>query len=397
MVQLAYVMDTPASAAQQPYVDRLCDQVETVSGASEEVVELFRRHPRHQFLSRLFVHDDRTGGYRDEPVAIADDCADPELLKAIYDDHALAIDVRQGRCLSSTSQPSLMARMMVEAMVRPGGRVLEIGTATGWNAALLSSLVGSRGAVVTVEIDPELAAEARRRLAARGCGNVEVLCGDGYLGAPSAGLFDSIVVTVACPHLSPHWFDQLRSDGTLLAPVALPDGAAPLVRMHGGLEPRGHFRATTWFVPVRGGAWRPWPAPYRSGSTPWLAEVLSLSERVTDWPWTAARDTMEHDFLAYLAARRGADFAAFELPGRSPREAVRLGLWQADPPGLALADGPRLRAFGDAGPESRLTQLAAEYEDLGRPRLGAWRLTWNEPAPHRLGPPGAPSLGMVLS
>jgi hypothetical protein len=78
----------------------------------------------------------------DEPVAIADDCADPELLKAIYDDHALAIDVRQGRCLSSTSQPSLMARMMVEAMVRPGGRVLEIGRGRvlreGTDVALLS-------------------------------------------------------------------------------------------------------------------------------------------------------------------------------------------------------------------------------------------------------------------
>ncbi len=390
-------MDNPADREQQAYLDRLCEQVEAVSGAPPELLELFRRFPRHRFLSRLYLGDERTGRYRDEPVEVTPDCTDPVRLRAIYDDHALAVQVRHGVCLSSTSQPSLMARMILDADVRPGGRVLEIGTATGWNAALLEGLVGAAGRVVTIEIDPLLADAARARLAVNGCERVEVLCGNGYHGAPDHGLFDSILVTVACPHLAPAWLDQLAPGGTLLAPVALPDGSSPLARLRGAFEPAGEFRGLTWFVPVRGGSWQSWPAPLRPGTTPWLAAALAAPDRTSGWPWGCGFATMAHDFALYLTARRERRFVVADLADRGSRSRLQLGLGQADPPGLALIDGDALVAHGDPEPERRLRTIAEEFRAAGCPSMADWRLTWHGPAPFRLGPPGAPSLGLTTA
>jgi len=387
-------MDTPARPDLQACLDKLADQVGQ-RGLPREVVEQFRRFPRHRFMRRMYFTDEATGRYRDEPVEIPDEPTDPAQLHAIYEDHALAIQVRHGVCLSSTTQPSLMATMMTEAQVRPGGRVLEIGTATGWNAALMSGLVGDDGRVVTIEIDPELASEAARRLASQGCGQVEVICGDGYHGAPDHGLFDSILVTVAVPHLAPAWLDQLAPGGTLLAPVELPDGASPLVAFHGGLNPVGQFGGLTWFVPVRGGLWHSWPPPLKPDTSPALAATIATRERRLRWPWGRGASGPVHGFLVYLAAQREPGLAAIDFRAENPRERRKIGLWQSEPPGLAVIDGDALVAYGEAGPERRMLALAQDFYTAGCPSMQDWRLTWHEPAPYRLGPPGAPSIGLT--
>lgn len=90
-----------------------------------------------------------------------------------------------GTAISSASSPYVVAIMLEQLQAHPGHRVLEIGTATGINAALLAELVGSAGQVVTVEIDDDLADGARTALAAAGYPQVEVICGDGAHGHPA--------------------------------------------------------------------------------------------------------------------------------------------------------------------------------------------------------------------
>jgi protein-L-isoaspartate(D-aspartate) O-methyltransferase len=99
--------------------------------------------------------------------------------------------------------------------------VLEIGTGTGYNAALMSRLVGPGGSVVTVDIDPDLADRARAHLTAAGYPDVTVICGDGGFGAPEFAPYDRIIVTAGASDLAPEWLAQLAPGGRIALPLSL--------------------------------------------------------------------------------------------------------------------------------------------------------------------------------
>lgn len=123
-----------------------------------------------------------------------------------------------GVTLSTVSAPHVQAIQLEQARIRPGDRVLEIGSG-GINAAYLAELVGPGGEVVTVDIDDEIAARARGFLADAGYPQVEVVTGDAGLPGTVAGVFDRIVVTVETTDVPGTWWDQLADDGILVAPL----------------------------------------------------------------------------------------------------------------------------------------------------------------------------------
>lgn len=164
---------------------------------SREVAEAFKRVPRHLFVPGV------------EP-AMA------------YADEAIPVKrAADGRTLSSASQPAMMAIMLEQLGLAAGQRVLEIGTGTGYNAALLAHVVGGTGAVVTVEIDEELAGAARQRLTAAGYSSVVVASGDGAAGWDAGSPYDRIIVTASARDLAPAWRGQLGDGGLLLVPLSL--------------------------------------------------------------------------------------------------------------------------------------------------------------------------------
>jgi protein-L-isoaspartate(D-aspartate) O-methyltransferase len=118
---------------------------------------------------------------------------------------------------SSSTMPSLMARMLSQLEISGGERVLEIGTGTGYNAALLAYRVGD-GRVVSVDIDPALVDTARRRLGSVGY-SPTLVAGDGAAGVASAAPYDRIIATCAVPSIPPEWIRQLASDGIIVADV----------------------------------------------------------------------------------------------------------------------------------------------------------------------------------
>ena len=142
-------------------------------------------------------------------------------LAEAYADQAIVTRYRDGWPVSSASQPAMVAAMLEQLRLPDGGSVLEIGAGTGYNAALLSALVGPSGRVVTIDIDPEVAEEARSHLAAAGVGNVEVICGDGARGWPGRAPYDGIIVTAGASDLAPAWASQLASGGRLVVPLSI--------------------------------------------------------------------------------------------------------------------------------------------------------------------------------
>jgi protein-L-isoaspartate(D-aspartate) O-methyltransferase len=144
-----------------------------------------------------------------------------ELADQAEEDRPLAIG-----CGQTISQPSLVAFMTAALRLQPEARVLEIGTGSGFQTALLSRLVRE---VLSVEIIPELAETATIRLREQGCANVRVRCGDGYQGWPEHAPYDAVIVTAAAESVPPPLVAQLVEGGRLIAPLGPVNGPQELV------------------------------------------------------------------------------------------------------------------------------------------------------------------------
>ena len=150
----------------------------------------------------------------------------PELVDLAYEDHPLPIGLGQ-----SISQPYIVAYMTELVRPRPGMRVLEVGTGSGYQAAVLAE---AGCTVFTMEIFGELAASAQERLKRLGYENVSVRHGDGHGGWPGAAPFDAIVVTAVGDHVPPALIDQLKPGGRMVLPVGSVYGTQHLILVEKG-------------------------------------------------------------------------------------------------------------------------------------------------------------------
>jgi protein-L-isoaspartate(D-aspartate) O-methyltransferase len=162
------------------------EQLESRGIDDERVLDAMRRVPRHEFVP-------------------------PALREHAYEDRPLPIGGGQ-----TISQPYVVAYMTQQLEPGPDDVVLEVGTGSGYQAAILGALVDR---VYTIEIVPELAERARETLRRLGHDNVQVRRGDGYRGWPEAAPFDAILVAAAPDHVPQALVDQLAPGGRLILPV----------------------------------------------------------------------------------------------------------------------------------------------------------------------------------
>lgn len=188
----------------------------------QRVLEAMEAVPRHEFVPP----NRRGSAYEDRPLPIGD-----------------------GQTISAPHMVAMMADVLA---LEPGDAVLEIGTGCGYHAAVTAEIVGAEH-VYTVEYSTDLAEQARERLAAVGYGDVSVRTGDGREGWPEHAPYDAAYVTCAIPSFPTAVVEQVRSGGTLLAPVGT--GFQTLVeatkRADGSLERTDHGGVR--FVEMRGG------------------------------------------------------------------------------------------------------------------------------------------------
>ncbi|MFJ8826389.1 methyltransferase domain-containing protein [Streptomyces sp. NPDC102467] len=208
--------------------------------------EAFAHVPRHLFVPYYFVGV--TGGYE----RLWGEHPDPERrqrwLRGAYADQPLATRLRDGELISSSSQPSLMAQMLVDLDVRDGDRVLEIGAGTGYNAALLAHRLGDER-VTTVDLDPEITEAARSHLTAAGY-RPAVVTGDGARGCPERAPYDRIMATCALRSVPVAWLAQCRPGARILAPLST---GLLMLTVRDAAYAEGRFLHTpAYFVALRG-------------------------------------------------------------------------------------------------------------------------------------------------
>jgi protein-L-isoaspartate(D-aspartate) O-methyltransferase len=183
-----------------------------------------RDDARMEFLLGL-----RRRGIADQAVLRAmDEVPRAQFVDADFANRALADQALPIACGQTISQPYVVAYMTEQLAVRPHHRVLEIGTGSGYQAAVLSRLARE---VVSVERYRTLAEQARARLQALAYDNVEVLVGDGLAGAPGPAPFDRILVTAAAERVPETLLDQLADGGIMVLPLGRPDGSQHIVKL----------------------------------------------------------------------------------------------------------------------------------------------------------------------
>jgi protein-L-isoaspartate(D-aspartate) O-methyltransferase len=176
---------------------RLAESLEASGRAGAAVSAAFLAVPRHVFLPQVEIGE----AYRDTAIVVKSDA--------------------EGLPVSASTQPAMMAIMLEQLGLAAGQRVLEVGAGTGYNAAVMAQLVGDSGSVVTIDVEPDLVAQARVNLAAAECHGVTVICGDGADGAPDFAPFDRIIVTAGAWDLVPQWLEQLGDGGRIVLPLSV--------------------------------------------------------------------------------------------------------------------------------------------------------------------------------
>jgi protein-L-isoaspartate(D-aspartate) O-methyltransferase len=320
---------TEAAQRHEDLVARLREST-AVSG---RVLDAFERLPRHIFLP-------------DVP------------LQTAYADDAIVTHDEGGVPTSSSTQPSLMARMIELLELRPGDRVLEIGAGTGYNAAVMAEL---GAAVTSVELQPEVAEAAREHLRAAGValveyagvrsagevgvrsageaaaepGTVRVVTGDG--AAPPPGPYDRVIATAGCWALPDAVVAALADGGVLVAPLRVNGVELVLALRREGEILRGGKAIPCGFMPMRGGNERPWRWKLGGGGVATADADLGVEgrgalDRLLAAPGQPVDDPLaltdgEHALGALLwLGLQGDPLIALVLPGQGNRRPWTIGL-----------------------------------------------------------------------
>jgi len=384
------VTDTDAQPRLAALVNALIDAGHLRSKAW---VEAFADTPRHLFVPRITLTTPQ--GYRQ---LSGDDPAErDEWLSVVYSDDSLVTQDKPhtaGHTLpggqplrvptSSSTMPSLMAGMLEALDTHEGMRVLEIGTGTGYNAALMSHRLGEVN-VVSVDIDPDLVHQAEQRLAELGH-RPTLVTGDGAAGAAEHGPFDRIIATAAVPEIPLAWIEQLAPGGTILANLRgdLAGGTLCLLAKHGAddevigpiLPIGGHFM---WLRPELEDPHRPHehtPVPRRGTTSRTTTRDDPTAIRVDDEGFRFLLQLQLH------GARSLHPGQAFDPSTRDERAAVI----------VTAADGSRADAFTRPEPDGthRVIQSGPRriwdtvetthrlFDDLGRPTPDAFGVVAND-------------------
>lgn len=224
------------------------------SGAlhSPALQQAFLAVPREVFVPCFYEEDETSPTLKWRPINAHETPTDAYLAKVYRDLPLVTKTDERGMPISSSSMPSVMAKMLEAMDVQPGQRVLEIGAGTGYNAALIARLTGDPHAVVSIEYDSVLAKCAAKAIEHVIGPGLQVITGDGFAGYAQGAPFDRIIATASISRVPMAWVEQLRVGGTLVMDLQgslAASGFLVLERTEDGA--RGHFLPQPlYFMPL---------------------------------------------------------------------------------------------------------------------------------------------------
>lgn len=214
---------------------------------SDKTKAAFFENPRHLFVKKYRPYQSK------EWITITPDNL-PQHLDELYEDHPLVLAGEYPEATrSSISQPTLVLYMIELLQLKEGQNILEIGTGSGWSSALIGSLVGKSGKVISFEIIKDLVEPAQKVMSELGHTNVHIIQGDGSLGSSGTTLFDALVFTAAAEDISKNIYHQIKNGGHFLCVLKLKGSSDQLILFKKEEE---HFEALFFtpcsFVPMTG-------------------------------------------------------------------------------------------------------------------------------------------------
>jgi protein-L-isoaspartate(D-aspartate) O-methyltransferase len=365
-------MDAPAK-----YQRHLLDQTQQIyhqTPISDATVKAFLATPRHLFVRR---YRERASKHWRE---VNQDNLQ-EHLAMLYADNPLTLFGEDDDNVPSTiSQPSFVLRMLDLLELQPGQTVLELGTGSGWNAALIGQLVGPSATVYSLEIIPELAQRAAATIAELGIANVRVIAadaGDGYAaGAP----YDRVTFTAGTYDLPRQFYEQIKPGGLLLVVIKNAGGGDNLFVLQ---KVDDHFESIhsmpCGFVQMTGRYRSDHLDPTNLEALPeWTALQHDEIARRPFWWGGKGRELFNWQTLgirSFLGITEPS-FRAFRIPKASAGASDQhyFGLWDHHNASLVLARDDELISYGNATATDRLLLLVHRWVDLGMPTASSFEL-----------------------
>ena len=339
---------------------------------SKRVVEAFYAVPRH-----LFVKKYRLPSF-EKWVEVTDQNLQ-EHLAFLYGNHAMILygmdkdfDDKggQGNSVSTISQPSLVLWMIDLLKLKKGQKVLELGAGSGWNAALMGHLVGSKGKVVSLDLIPEMVKRAKESVKALGFSQVEIRLGDGGDGHEPCAPYDRAIFTAGCYDLPKVFYQQIKNGGLFQLVLKNKGGSGAVLLVF--QKKKDHFQSLNSFlcdfVPVRG-------KYYVNGMEAVPLQKILSENKINQKPmgrrpfwWSANNeDTFQWLTMGFRS------FLAISEPRYEvimiKKKITSFGLLDKKGKSLVVVHPKELVSYGSMKAQNLLMGLLKNWIDLGMPGL----------------------------
>jgi protein-L-isoaspartate(D-aspartate) O-methyltransferase len=361
----------------EKYQQQLLEQTRYIyyeTPISEATAQAYLATPRHMFVRRY-----REWGTKEWHEVGAENVA--EHIATLYTNKPLVLFGDDDNNIPSTiSQPSFVLRMLDMLQLKPGDTVFELGTGSGWNAALMGHLVGSEGHVYSLEIIPEVAQMAAQTIETLESKNVHIIEADGGEGYAAGAPYDRAIFTAGAYDLPHHFYEQIREDGLVVVVIKNAGGGDNLFLLR---KTGDHFESLEsmpcGFVQLRGKYQLDSLEPITLETLPEWTELQHKEISKTPFWWGGKgkegfvwRTLGIRSFLGITEP----SFRAFKTDkaDERAREEHYFGLWDKENCSLVLAKNDWLIAYGNSLTKECLLQRIRQWMDLGMPTAASFAL-----------------------
>lgn len=361
----------------EKYQKQLLEQAQKIfynPPISEATQKAYLETPRHRFVKSY-----REWGTKEWRKVNEDNLE--EHLALLYDDRALILFGDDDNEVPSTiSQPSFVLHMLDILDLKPGHKVFELGTGSGWNAALMGNLVGQEGGVYSLELIPELAQTAASTLDELGIRNVRVIEADGGDGYAPGAPYDRAIFTAGTYDLPHAFFEQVKAGGLLLIVIKNAGGGDCLFLLR---KINGHFESIEsmecGFVQMKGRHQFENLEPMTLESLPGWSVLKRKEIGIRPFWWGGRgkqgfvwRTMGIRSFLGITEPT----FRVFKTESRDEQiqEEYYFGLWSQEQESLVVAYDDRLHSYGNTAAEERLVDDVESWVRLGMPGAASFAL-----------------------